>query len=332
MEICFHFFAGLAVVNVICHIVFGSSYDDKDEEFLTILHYNKLQFAGLAGSSAVDFMPWLRFFPNKYLDMLKTSIKLRDPILEKWLKYHKETLVEGQPRDLTDALLEGAKEELSNNKSEERFFTDDHILMMMGDIFNAGFETVTTTLRWAVTYFVHWPKIQQKVHEELDFVIGRDRLTTLADTTSLPYLQATIHEVGRIASVVPFLVPHKTTCDTSAAGYDIPKNTHVFVNAYAIHHDEREWEKPEEFCPERWLDNNGHFVPGKNKAYLPFSAGPRVCFGEALAKCELFLFLSHTLQVFSFEKAPGQELPKLEGHIGLTREPFPFQINIRKRF
>ena len=332
MKIFFLSFAGLAVANVICHIVFGSSYGIRDEEFLTILNYMKLMFAGLSGSSAVDFIPWLRFFPNKYLDMLKTSIKLRDPIFEKWLKYHKETLIEGQPRDLTDALLEGAKEELLNNKNGERFLTDDHILMIMVDCFNGGTETIMTTLRWAVTYFVHWPEVQQKVHEELDFVIGRDRLTTLADTTSLPYLQATIHEISRMASVGPFLIPHKTICDTSVAGYSIPKNIHVFVNAYAIHYDETEWEKPEEFRPERWLDENGHFVPGKNKAYLPFSAGPRACFGEGLAKCELFLFLSHTLQMFSFGKAPGHELPKLEGHIGLTREPFPFQINICKRF
>ena len=320
------------MTNVICAIVFGASYDIQDEEFRTILHYNKLIFAGLAGSSAVDFMPWLRFFPNKHIGMIKASTDLRDPILEKWLNHHRQSFTKGQPRDLTDALIEGANEELLTCKNGQRYLTDDAILMIMSDIFNGGIESLTTTLRWAVVYFVHWPEVQQRVQEELDSVIGRERLTTLPDIGSLPYMQATLHEIGRLASVGPLLVPHKTTCNTSVAGYSVPKNTHVFVNAYAIHHDEREWEKPEEFCPERWLDENGHFIPGKSKAYLPFSAGPRVCFGEALAKSELFLFLSHVLQRFSFERAPGKELPKLEGHFGLTQEPFPYVINIRKRF
>ena len=198
--------------------------------------------------------------------------------------------------------------------------------MVLADIFNAGIETTSTSLVWFIAYSVLWPETQKKIQQELDHVIGRSRKPNMADRKSLPYVEAAINEMLRLSSVGILGVPHKTTCDTTLAGYKIPKDTHVIFNHYAIHHDERHWTDPRSFTPERWLNADGEFTPGTHTSFLPFSAGKRVCFGEALAKMELFLIVSQVFQRFEFRKVEGEDAPKLEGHVFLTHQPRAFRV------
>ncbi len=311
--------------------MFGCKYDINDEEFSKIIHLNQNISEGLAGGNGVDFLTWLRFFPNRHINQLRESVSLRDPILLRRLRKHQETYEEGNIRDFTDALIYAANEEIKEEKSSQRYLKEENILMIMADIFSAGIETTATTMRWFIAYSVIWPETQRKIHEELDKVIGRSRLPQMSDRTSLPYFEAAINETARLATVAPLSIPHQTTCDTSVAGYRIPKKTHVFFNLYAIHHDERHWKDPETFCPERWLDENGNYTPGAHKSFLPFSAGKRVCFGESLAKMELFLTLAQVYQRFEFKQAPDCELPNLEGFVFLAHEPQPYKIVIKER-
>uniref|UniRef100_A0A8C5RB74 Cytochrome P450 2K1-like n=1 Tax=Laticauda laticaudata TaxID=8630 RepID=A0A8C5RB74_LATLA len=71
----------------------------------------------------------------------------------------------------------------------------------------------------------------------------------------------------------------------------------------SVLHDESQWEKPHEFYPDHFLDSEGTFV--KRDAFMPFSAGQRVCVGENLAKMELFLFFTNLLQRFTFQPPSG---------------------------
>ena len=66
-------------------------------------------------------------------------------------------------------------------------------------------------------------------------------------------------------------------------------------------------------------------------SYLPFGAGVRVCLGESLAKMELFLFLSWTLQHFTFSVPGGQPLPSLEGKFGVVLQPAKYEVNATLR-
>ncbi|XP_065069191.1 steroid 17-alpha-hydroxylase/17,20 lyase-like isoform X3 [Rhopilema esculentum] len=322
----------LAATNIICQIVFGSKYNIDDEEFTTIIHYCKLLVEGIAGANGVDFLTWMSHFPNHNISLIRESGSLRDPILAKWLKKHRETFEKGNIRDFTDALIDAADEEIKQNKSSDRYLKEDNMMMIMADVFNAGIETTTTTMNWFVAFSVLWPETQKKIHEELDRVIGRTRKPCMDDRSALNYLEAAINETARMASVVPLAVPHSTTCDTSVAGYKIPKGTHVFYNLYAMHRDERHWVDPEDFRPERWLNEEGNYVAGAHNSFLPFSAGKRVCFGEALAKMELFLILAQVYQRFEFLPGNKEDLPKLDGFVFITHEPKPYKIQIRKRF
>lgn len=144
-----------------------------------------------------------------------------------------------------------AEESKTKDSINGHLLTDDHIMMAMSDIFTAGFETSSSALRWVIAYLVWYPAIQTKAHEEVKRVVGYDRLPVLSDKCNLHYLQAVIAESLRISFVVPLSIPHKTTRNTKLAGYDIPKDTTVLFNMWAMHLDPFYWTNPEEFNPMR---------------------------------------------------------------------------------
>ena len=109
----------------------------------------------------------------------------------------------------------------------KEYLTDDHLYKIMDDMFGAGSETTTTTMRWAFLFFAHWPSVQDKAYESMVEKIGTERLPVIADRQDLPYVDAIVHEVLRMACIAPFAVPHKTTCDTTLGGYNIEKDTQV---------------------------------------------------------------------------------------------------------
>jgi cytochrome P450 len=153
----------------------------------------------------------------------------------------------------------------------------------------------------------------------------------LKDRTQLPFVEATIAEILRISSLVPLLFPHSTTVDTKLKGYFIPKDTVVLFNVWAMHHNVEKWTEPDTFDPSRFLDSEGKLICPGTLSYLPFSAGRRVCLAEALAKIQLFLFISRLLHKFHFMVPEDSALPDLEGVFGASLTPKPFKVLTKKR-
>ena len=131
--------------------------------------------------------------------------------------------------------------------------------------------------------------------------------------------------------MVPLGVPHKSTTDSSISGRSIPKDTQILFNLWNLHHDPAEWENPEHFDPYRWLDEEGKYIPGRHRSFLPFSAGRRVCFGESMAKTELFLFFSRLMKDFKIEHNPNEPLPSLQGRMGSALAPQPYTVRFTTR-
>ncbi|CAL4119846.1 unnamed protein product, partial [Meganyctiphanes norvegica] len=98
-----------------------------------------------------------------------------------------------------------------------------NLKILLGDLFGAGSETTSSTIRWFVLYMVLYPQVQKRVQEEVDNVVGADRQPGLEDRESLMYLEAVIHEVHRKASLVMFSLPHQTSKEIKLGGYTIPK-------------------------------------------------------------------------------------------------------------
>ena len=306
--------------------MFGKRYEKDDPEFLDVVQYNTLITQGFSHTRAVAFLSWLRFFPNDGYEKIDKGIKLRDVILRKQLEHHKETFDPKNIRDLTDALISEAEKEEYSEIKDRKFPSDDHIEMILHDIFTAGSETTTTALRWANLLLVRNPDVQQKAADELAKIVGPDKKPQLSDRNQLHYIRAVINEVLRISSVIPLGVPHKTTCETIVSGYHIPKGTQILFNNWAIHHDERCWEDPYDFKPQRWIDEKGNFVADRYLSFLPFSAGRRVCLGEILARTEIFIFLTRILKQFKIEKVPGEGIPPQASYRSVIHSPKPFRV------
>ena len=322
----------LAVMNVICALVFGSRYELDDPEFTNFMQITLTTASVVAAGSVVDLFPWLSFVPFKSIKALKETCQERDELVGRIYREHVKTNRIDNPQDLTDALLKAKKEAEDEDSSVKEFLTDENLIMTMAEVFMAGLETTASTLCWALLYLIHNPEVQQMLHQELDQVIGPDRLPELEDKKNLPYLEATITETLRLSSLVPLSVPHKTTVDTTLQGYSIPKGTTVLINLWSLHHDPQNWDDPEAFRPERFLDEEGHFAPPKADRFLPFSAGRRVCLGESLARIELFLVLARLLHSFKFENPPGSDLPTLKPINGIVLMPQPFSVCALKRY
>ena len=153
--------------------------------------------------------------------------------------------------------------------SYQNFIVDKQLLAVVIDLFSAGTETTTTTLRWAFVYLLHHPDVLQKVQHEIDSVIGQHRPPCWNDRNSMPYTEAVIKEVFRRSSIVPNGLIHTTTSDVVVCGHNIPKGAWMMPDIYNIHHDSNYWKNPEVFDPTRFLESS----ESKTIPLIPFSTG-----------------------------------------------------------
>uniref|UniRef100_H3CZV8 Cytochrome P450, family 2, subfamily N, polypeptide 13 n=1 Tax=Tetraodon nigroviridis TaxID=99883 RepID=H3CZV8_TETNG len=315
-----------AVANIICQIVFGRRFDYADHIFQSMLHH-LTEMAYLEGSiwalQLYDSFPSLmKHLPGPHNRIFSSSTSLQAFIWRE-IQRHKLDLDPSNPRDYIDSFL---IEERHGNS--QLGFEDRNLVLCCLDLFLAGSETTSKTLQWGLIFLIRNPRVQEKVQTEIDRTIGRSRQPTMADRANLPYTDAVIHEIQRMGNIVPLNGLRMTTRDTTLGGYFLPKGTSVMPNLTSVLFDKNEWETPETFNPEHFLDAGGRFV--KREAFLPFSAGRRACLGEGLARMELLLFFVCLCQKFHFSTLDGAEL-STEGIVGATRTPYPFKIYARVR-
>ena len=260
-------------------------------------------------SSIYQLFPFLCYLPTQLTREIKRAKQIRETIFPKEYRAHQETYIPGTIRDLTDGFISAYEKELAKETTKDIGSKDTGIPGLMLNVILAGSANSSTWLTWFFLYMVLYPNVQSKIHEELDKVVGRDRLPNWKDAKSFPYLQATLCEVGRISGMTT-LVGTNTIRDTTIAGYPIPKGTFVGLNFTKVHKDEREWPEPEKFKPERFLDVDRKFV-GWNKlnGFLPFSVGRRECPGQSLARIMMFSFSSLLLHHYKIELPEGAEMP-----------------------
>lgn len=204
-------------------------------------------------------------------------------------------------------------------------------------MFTAGTDTSSSTVEWAIAELIRHPKILAQVQEELDRVVGRDRLVSDLDLPQLTYLQAVVKETFRLHPSTPLSLPRIAAEDCEINGYHIAKGSTLLVNVWAISRDPAEWTDPLEFRPER-------FLPGGEKAHvdirgndfevIPFGAGRRICAGMSLGLRMVQLLTATLAHAFNWSLPTGLVPDKLnmDEAYGLTlQRAAPLMVHPRPR-
>ncbi|KAG8796352.1 hypothetical protein FRC12_000069 [Ceratobasidium sp. 428] len=215
----------------------------------------------------------------------------------------------------------------------------DLIKWSAASLFGGGTATTVSVLSTLVFLLALYPDEAKKGQDEIDRVIGRDRLPTVHDRGSLPYVEAILQEAMRYYPVVPLSIPHSTEEDLEFRGYLIPKGSSIEPNIWAMMHDPEVYPDPHVFRPSRFMPPNSAPDPRKHV----FGFGRRVCPGVHVAYDSTFIHCAGLLDVFniqaseellaSVEALGGRDSPSLWELFNSSKivRPKPYKCLIRVR-
>ncbi|XP_051002428.1 cytochrome P450 2C70-like [Acomys russatus] len=289
--------------NVISAVIFQHRFDYSDEKFLSFMeNFNiSLKFLASPWIQLCSAYPVLYHLPGSHNTFFKHVNEHKKFILTE-IKRHQESLDLSSPQEFIDHFLIKMEKEKHNEKSE---LTLDNLIATITDLFGAGTESTSSTIKYGLLLLLKYPEVTAKIQEEIARVIGSHRRPCMQDRNHMPYTDAVLHEIQRYIDFVPIPLPRTTTQDVKFRGYHIPKGTSVMICLTSVLHDDKEFPHPEKFDPGHFLDERGNFK--KSDYFMAFSSGRRACIGEGLARMEMFLILTNILQNFTLKPLVNPE-------------------------
>ncbi|KAG9440791.1 hypothetical protein H6P81_020956 [Aristolochia fimbriata] len=316
-------FGNLTFNNVMMMIA-GKRYfagDDKDvgeEQEAQEFRRCMLEFFRLTGvfvaSDAVPFMKW--FDLGGHVRAMKKAAAEMDAVVARWVEEHRRERSSGDRReeeDFTHVLLSILEDAQITTYSPDTIIKATCLAVILG-----GTDTTAVTLTWALALLLNNPRVLTKLQEEVDTLVGKNRMVNYVDISNLPYLHATVKEVMRLYPAAPLSVPREATVACEVAGFRVPAGTRVILNLWKLQRDPEIWDEPEEFRPERFLSTQKELdVRGQNFEYIPFGSGRRVCPGISFALQVMHLVLARLLHAFDLQSPSGLTVDMTE-EAGLT--------------
>ncbi|KAM3067372.1 hypothetical protein ACMFMG_005272 [Clarireedia jacksonii] len=264
----------------------------------------------------VDSLPFLNKLPN----FMKPWQKIAD-------------ILGDEEREFFNEIREPATKRKGYNwckdiltMKEHKALTDTQLSYVIGNTYEAGADTTTMTLQVFTLAAILHPDKVKILQNEIDNIVGRDRLPTFEDTEKMPYLLAFIKEVHRWRPVLPGGVPHAVTADDEYMGYHIPKGATIIGGHWAISMDEKTYPNPDSFEPERFIKN-------PDLPYSQFGFGRRKCIGQYVGNNSMMINVSRMLWAYDIKR--GWDIidgKKVEAHVGrfdfvsgFNSPPLPFK-------
>ncbi|TKY55038.1 Flavonoid 3'-monooxygenase [Spatholobus suberectus] len=284
----------------------NSDCDPRADEFKSMV-VETMVLLGLFNVG--DFIPGLDWLDLQGVKVKAKKLRKRtDAFLTNILEEHKISKNE-EHQDLLSALLS-----LKETPQEGHKLTEPDIKAILLVLFGAGTDTSSSTVEWAIAELIRNPRIMVQVQQELDTIVGHDRLVTELDLPHLPYLQAVVKETLRLHPPTPLSLPRVAEESCEIFGYHIPKGATLLVNVWAIGRDPKEWSNPLEFKPERFLPGGEKAnvdVRGNNFEVIPFGAGRRICAGMGLGLKVVQLLTATLAHAFDWELENGHNPEKI---------------------
>ncbi|WP_151717277.1 cytochrome P450 [Gemmobacter serpentinus] len=250
------------------------------------------------------FLPLPGWFPRFHKrETRRTAAKIRALITQLTTDRAAELAAGTAPDDLATKIMS-----LPDPKTGQRFDTAE-MVDQVAIFFLAGHETSASALAWALYLLATHPEWQDRVAEEaVANLTGPDDFGQLG---RLKIARAVFREALRLYPPVPMMV-RETRCPVHLRDRKAPKGAQIVLSPWHLHRHERIWDAPDEFDPARFETENGK--QGLRQAFIPFSAGPRVCPGAGFAMVEGPLLLAQLLRAYRVEPVEGR-IPEPVAHL-----------------
>ncbi|CAM6129024.1 unnamed protein product [Calypogeia fissa] len=301
------------VRNIAFLLCIGKRFDSlpPDDELTEFPDINNTLVEMFSGVNLVDYFPWLTWFdPQGLLKRMKTFGNRQKRFYEMMLERSRQATK--QKRE--SGVSEGADERrnfidvLLRAQEDGTKITDDGIIGTTMSMFSGSIDTSSGQIEWIMLELARHPKMLQRLHDELDAFVGKQRPLDENDLSYMPYLNAVILETLRLHPALPYSMPHVNMAPATLGGYNIPANTAVIANFYCIGRDPSKWKDPLQFNPDRFMARGPSLSSDSIKAngnfynLLPFSSGRRGCPGYNLGI--LILLRTVGTLVHAFDWAP----------------------------
>ncbi|GAB4857022.1 hypothetical protein Ancab_014934 [Ancistrocladus abbreviatus] len=310
----------LTVLNVITSMMWGGTVRGEKERASVGADFRRLvaDITALLGTPNVsDFYPALARFDLQGVERKMKACSMRldemfDGIIDQRLK-----MLGDEHKDFLHSLLQ-----LKDDADAKVPLTTNHVKALLMDMVVGGTDTTSSTVEFAMAEMLNKPEVMEKALQELDTVVGIDKMVEESHIHKLPYLNAVVKESLRLHPALPLLVPHCPSQSSTIGGYIVPKGSRVFVNVWAIQRDPSIWENPSEFNPERFL-NSKYDYNGHDFTYFPFGSGRRICAGIGMAERMILFSLASLLHSFVWKLPEGErlDLPEKFGIVLKKKEP-----------
>ncbi|KAF8908212.1 cytochrome P450 [Gymnopilus junonius] len=312
-------------------------------------HYIRLAEKALEGMAAaarpgaflVDFVPFLKHIPDW---VPGTSFKRKAQEWRAAVTGMKDAPFATVVNDMKDGKATPSFVCNLLNELDVKEGVDDDIETIKncaGLTYAAGAESTVSTLASFILAIVLYPEVQAKAQDELDRVVGRDRLPDFSDRPSLPYISAIIKEVLRWNPVAPLGFPHMSTQGDELNGYFIPAGTIVIGHSRAILNDPIVFPEPRRFNPDRFMSEQDK-CPNSNRHLSPtdplsasFGYGRRFCPGRYVGEAQVWISVACILSSFNIGPALDEMGLPIEVTPGFTTgmicHPLPFRFSMKPR-
>ncbi|KAF9531183.1 cytochrome P450 [Crepidotus variabilis] len=252
--------------------------------------------------SYITFLPILRFVPawvpgTYAVNAAKKVKQLTQDMQRLPMEGLENSLRDGIP--VTQSLMNDFLEKKATSgatEEEEKIFNN-----VAWTTYGAASDTTIAATESLFYLIVLHPGVQRRAQEEIDRVVGKDRLPDFNDRPSLPYIEAIYRELMRHSPPLPTGVPHALMEDDTYNGYFLPKGASVMSNIWAMTRDAEIYPDPDAFKPERFLNKDGKL--NDDSRILAYGFGRRVCVGKAVASSTMWLTIVSLLACFDFTKA-----------------------------
>lgn len=329
-------------LKIICKSIMDYEIDSAEaNKFSSALEFSKKYFKRLQHPIG-HILDHFEILPE--VSKSRESIKTLDSIVYQLIRERKKSFVSkevnslsNQGEDLLSRLLQAQissandsrevpENQFDNIKDNTKFnpdpMTDQQIRDNVITLLIAGHETTSNAITWTYYLLSMYPKIEQKMFDEIDSILevendGKriNRNPTVKDLPKFKYIEKIFRESMRIYPPV-WSIGRLVEEDYLIDKYTIPKGSSIIMSQYVMHHDDKYYDQPNEFNPDRWTDEFKRHLP--RFSYFPFGGGLRGCIGESFAWQEGILMIASISSHWKLALVPKQNI-KMDP--GITLNP-----------